>query len=199
LQELSLIVDETLATALLFALRRETLGLLRGVTPSEYKAAGFLHPHVDRSLLRKLVNPPLTPATVDAVGRAIENREIRSACLVSHTGRTVERDALPQAADYLVNLESVTTAVIAGIIEETIQLSARSIDSRIHVGTLLQEAFSDVGSAGGHSNMAGGQIPLGLFADWIGEEDEVTTITSQLVARRVFAALHLISDSTTSN
>jgi nanoRNase/pAp phosphatase (c-di-AMP/oligoRNAs hydrolase) len=199
LQELSLAVDEPLATALLFAIRRETLGLLRGATPSEYAAAGFLHPHVDRSLLRKLVNPPLTPATVDAVGRAIKNREIRSACLVSHTGRTVERDALPQAADYLVNLESVTTAVIAGIIEETIQLSARSIDPRIHVGTLLQEAFNDVGSAGGHSEMAGGQIPLGLFADWVDEEDAVATITSQLVAQRVFAALHLADNSAESD
>lgn len=198
LQELSLTVDEALATALLFAIRRETLGLLRGVTPSEYEAARFLHSHIDDSLLRKLANPPLTPATVDAVGRAIENREIRSACLVSHTGRTVERDALPQAADYLVNLESVTTAVIGGVIGKTIQLSARSIDSRVHVGTLLQEAFSDVGSAGGHSDMAGGQIPLGLFADWADEQDEVVTVTSQLVAQRVFAALHLVDDASES-
>jgi nanoRNase/pAp phosphatase (c-di-AMP/oligoRNAs hydrolase) len=194
LRELSLAVDEPLATALLFAIRRETLGLLRGVTSAEYEAAEFLHPHVDSSLLRELVNPPLTPATVDAVGRAIENREIRSACLVSNTGRTTERDALPQAADYLVDLENVTTAVVAGIIEGTIHLSARSIDPRIHVGSLLAEAFGDVGSAGGHSDMAGGQVPLGLFKEWADEGDELADVTSQLVAHRVFGALHLDDD-----
>lgn len=194
LRELSLDVDEALATALLFAIRRETLGLLRGVTPAEYAAAGFFHPHADISLLRELVNPPLTPATVDAVGRAIENREIRSSCLVSHAGRTTERDALPQAADYLVNLENVTTSIVAGIVEGTIHLSARSIDPRIHVGSLLGEAFNDVGSAGGHSDMAGGQIPLGLFEEWVDERETLAEVTSQLVARRVFGKLHLVDD-----
>lgn len=154
------------------------------MTSAEYEAGRFLHPYVDTSLLRKLSNPPLTPATVDTVNKAIENREIRSTCLVTHVGCTTERGPLPQAADCLVNLESVTTVVVAGIIEGTIHLSARSINPRIHVGTLLEEAFSDVGNTAGHSNMAGAQISLGLFQECTDGEDELTDITSHHVTAR---------------
>jgi hypothetical protein len=47
--------------------------------------------------------------------------------------------------------------------------------------------------------VGGGQIPFGLFADWADEQDEVVTVTSQLVARRVFAALHLVDDTSESH
>lgn len=53
-------------TALLFAIRRETLGFLRGVTSDEYDAAGWLHEHPDGALLRTLSTPSVTGATIDA-------------------------------------------------------------------------------------------------------------------------------------
>jgi len=66
----------------------------------------------------------------------------------SGIGRTSERDALPQAADYLTTLEGVETAIVFGIVKDGIQISARSTDSRIHIGNVLDGAFSDVGTAG---------------------------------------------------
>jgi nanoRNase/pAp phosphatase (c-di-AMP/oligoRNAs hydrolase) len=155
-RESDLALDPTLATALLFVIRRETLGFLRGVTGEEYAAAGFLHEHADRDLLRRLATPSVTGATIDAIADAIDNRTLRGSVLISHVGRTRERDALPQADDYLATLEGVETAVVFGLIEDGIQLSARSTDTRVHIGDVLQEAFADVGSAGGHREMAGG-------------------------------------------
>jgi nanoRNase/pAp phosphatase (c-di-AMP/oligoRNAs hydrolase) len=192
LRELDVDVGSDLATALLFAIRRETLGFLRGVTAAEYAAAEFLHPRSDESVLRRLANPAVTPGTVETIGHAIENRTIRGPVLVSHVGRTRERDALPQAADFLVTLEGVTTAVVSGVVEDTIQLSARSTEPGTNVGELLQDAFGDVGSAGGHDDMAGGQIPLGIFADWAGgdpeREGEMSSLVADVVAHRVFRA-----------
>jgi nanoRNase/pAp phosphatase (c-di-AMP/oligoRNAs hydrolase) len=46
-RELATEMDADLGTALMFALRRETLGFLRGVTSDEYGAAGWLHDHAD--------------------------------------------------------------------------------------------------------------------------------------------------------
>lgn len=122
-RELDVDVDATLATALLFAIRRETLGFLRGVTRAEYDAAGFLHDHADRELLRTLSSPSVSGATVDAIATAIGNRSIHGATLVSHVGRTNERDALPQAADYLATLEGVQTAVVFGVVDDAIQIA----------------------------------------------------------------------------
>ena len=187
-------LESSLATALLFAIRRETLGFLRGATEAEYAAAGHLHGPADRDLLRTLATPSVSGATVDAIADAIRNRDVRGSVLISHVGRTSERDALPQAADYLATLEGVQTAVVFGIVEDSIHLSARSTDPRLHVGTLLREAFGSVGSAGGHREMAGGEVSLGVFANY---EDtaQLVAMVEQVTTARLVAALNLSEES----
>ncbi|MFD1513404.1 DHH family phosphoesterase [Halomarina rubra] len=192
-RELDIQMQTSLATALLFAIRRETLGFLRGATEDEYAAAGHLHSLADRDLLRTLATPSVSGATVDAIAEAIRTRDVRGSVLISHVGRTSERDALPQAADYLATLEGIQTAVVFGIIDDSIHMSARSTDPRIHVGSLLREAFSNVGSAGGHREMAGGEVPLGVFAGYEDEERLVSMVV-QVITDRLVAALNLSED-----
>jgi nanoRNase/pAp phosphatase (c-di-AMP/oligoRNAs hydrolase) len=192
---LGLDLDGRLATALLFAVRRETLGFLRGVTAAEHEAAAVLHPHADSETLRRLASPPVTGATADALGTAIENREVRGSALISHVGRTGERDALPQAADYLVELEGVQTAVVFGIVEDHLELSGRTTDSRIHVGEVLADSFDDVGSAGGHREMAGGRVPLGIFAD-AADNERLVGFVEGIVTDRLVEGMNLPEDET---
>jgi nanoRNase/pAp phosphatase (c-di-AMP/oligoRNAs hydrolase) len=194
-RELGTEVDSALGTALLFAIRRETLGFLRGATPEEYDAAGWLHRSADAALLRTLSTPSVTGATVDSIASAIRNRTVRGSVLLSGIGRTSERDALPQAADYLATLEGVETAVVFGIIDDGIQLSARSTDSRVHIGQVLDAAFEDVGSAGGHREMAGGEVPLGVFADFTTDDHQLFAIVEQVVTNRLAAELNLSEEA----
>ncbi|MES3518497.1 MAG: bifunctional oligoribonuclease/PAP phosphatase NrnA [Natronomonas sp.] len=190
-RELGIDPDATLTTALLFAIRRETLNFLRGATRLEYDAAGFLQEHTDRELLQRLSAPSVTGATIDAIATAINNRSIRGAVLITHVGRTRDRDALPQAADYLATLEGVETAIVFGIVDGSIQLSGRSTDARVHIGDALKNAFDDVGSAGGHREMAGGEIPLGIFADYADDDAELLAIVERVVTARLVAQLNL--------
>ena len=185
--------ETSLATALLFAIRRETLGFLRGATEHEYAAAGHLHTQADLDLLRTLATPSVSGATVDAIAEAIRNRDVRGSVLISQVGRTSERDALPQAADYLATLEGIQTAIVFGIIDKSIHMSARSTDPRLHVGTLLREAFSEVGSAGGHREMAGGEVPLGVFAGYA-DEAQLVAMVEQVITDRLVGALNLAED-----
>lgn len=194
-RELNIDLDDTLATALSFAIRSETLGFLRGATRAEYDAAGFLHDLTDQELLRQISSPSVTGETLDAIATAIENRMTKGAVLISHVGRTTERDALPQAADYLATLEGVDTTIIFGIIHDAIHLSARSPDPRIHVGDVLREAFEDVGSAGGHHDVAGGEIPLGIFADYTTDDAQLLAIVEQVITARLVAGLKLSNKS----
>lgn len=177
-----------LATAMLFAIRRETLDFIRNVTETEYLAAYYLHPVVDADLLRKMDDPPLSEITLDAIGTAIQTRTAQSAYLVANVGRTTERDALPQAADYLLNLEGVETVLVFGINGSDIEVSARSTDSRVDLGSLLEDVFGDLGEAGGHDNMAAAKIPMGLYADACNgdREEDLLQITEDLIERRFF-------------
>lgn len=57
----------------------------------------------------------------------------------------------------------VMTVLIIGILDENIHLSARCKDIEMNIGKIMKEAFSDIGSAGGHRHSAGGEIPIDAF------------------------------------
>lgn len=188
IRELDISIDERLATALLFGIRRETLGFMRETTQHEYAAAHFLHKYADTDLLQRLSATMFSSNTLDATGRAINQRTVRGACLVSTVGQVSERDAIPQAADYLLDLEGIETAIVFGIVDESIQFSARTRDSSLHIGRMLEHSFNEEGSAGGHQHMAGGRIPLGVFAD-LSEDEGLVELTDEIVTERLFEAV----------
>jgi nanoRNase/pAp phosphatase (c-di-AMP/oligoRNAs hydrolase) len=190
-RELEVELEADLATALLFAIRSDTLDFLRGASRGDYDAAGHLHEFADQALLRQLSSPSVSGGTLDAISTAIDNRRVNNAVLVSHVGRTSERDALPQAVDYLVRLEGVQTAIVFGIVDDSIQISARSPDARVNAGKVLHQAFKDVGSGGGHHDVAGAEIPLGIFADYTSDDRHLLDIVKQVVTARLFAELNL--------
>ncbi len=193
-RSLNVDADSTLATALLFGIRSDTLNFLRGATRAEYDAAGFLHEHADRDMLRQLSSPSVSGATLDAIATAIANRMTRGAVLISHVGRTTERDSLPQAVDYLATLEGVQTAIVFGIVDRSIHFSARSPDPRVHVGRLLEETFGDVGTAGGHHDVAGGEVPLGIFADYTDDDEQFLEIVEDIITTRLGSELKISDD-----
>lgn len=193
LLELEVEVTVRLASALLFALHRERLDFVREPTEREYEAALAMYPMADLESLEQLYGSAFSPATIDAIGHAIAARDTRGSSLVASVGRTPETDALPQAADYLLNLEGIDTVLVYGLVGDAIRMSARSIDPRVNVGETLEEAFGELGAVGGHHDMAGGRIDLGLFADAPAEPDadDVLSFIGRRVERRFFDRLNL--------
>lgn len=191
LEALDVPLTERLASALLFALHRERLDFVRDPTEREYRAALAVYPEAGLEVLEQLYGSAFTPATIDAIGRAISNRERRSSAVVAGVGRTVETDAMPQAADYLLNLEGVDTVLAYGVVGDAIRLSARSIDPRVRIGETLEDAFGSFGTVGGHHDMAGGRIDLGLFADEGGDDDAMLSFVDHRIGSRFFDTLNL--------
>ena len=182
-------ISERVATALLFGIHRETLNFMRGATTYEHAAACALRPTANKDLVSTLSNSVFTPETLDGIGNAILNREVRGSCLVSFIGQITERDILPQAADYLLQLEGVSTTAVYGIVADQIHLSARTSNSRLHIGNLLDDAFGDIGSAGGHHDMAGGQLPVGLLGEVDTPDDIADDLIDRSVRKRLFDTL----------
>jgi nanoRNase/pAp phosphatase (c-di-AMP/oligoRNAs hydrolase) len=160
LQQLDVKIDAKLATALLYALKVDTKSFTRNVSPSDLKVAGFLSPFADEELIKKIESPPMTAYTMDVIGKAIVNREIREGVLFSSVGFVEERDALPQAAEFLMREKDIRIVGLCGIRGYNIHMSARNIDPNVHIGEALKKAFAKMGSAGGHATSAGVQIPL---------------------------------------
>ncbi len=160
LQALDLECSARLASALLFAIHRERLDFVRSPSKREYEAALTLYEAADLDAIDRLYGSAFSSATIDAIGRAVQSREQRGGTVVAAVGPTTETDAMPQAADYLLNVEGVDTVLTYGVVGRAVRLSARSLDPGVDIGASLSTAFDDVGSAGGHLDMAGGHVDL---------------------------------------
>lgn len=186
IQQLELPIDSLLATALIYGIKSDTSGFTRNTTSADWQAIAFLSPIVDMNILHQIDTPPRSLETIDIIGRAIRNREIKGSYLVSFVEFINDRDALPQAADLLLQLEGVDTALVFGITEDKIQLSARSRDSRVNIGMILEKTFGK--SAGGHATMAGGTIDLGIFSD-VSDRKALLKVTSDAVKKKFFSSV----------
>ena len=130
----------------------------------------------------------MSAETVNIIGKAIQNRKIRHSYLISNVGFIANRDALAQAADYLLNLEGVTVAIVIGMNDENIYVSGRSKDIRVNLGEAFRQAFDKIGSAGGHSTTAAAQIPLGLFSG-VKEKDTLIKLAEDAITKRFLAVI----------
>lgn len=186
-RQLNIKPTSQLATALLYGIRTDTNGFTRNTTSDDLSAASYLSPLVDVSILSQLESPPMSLETLDIIGRAIRNREIRGSYLASFVEFINERDALPQAAEMMLQLEGVNTVLIFGINEDKVQLSARSRDTRVNLGLLLQNAFGKL-NTGGHATMAAGTINLGILGD-ANDRTSLLKVTSDAVRKKFFSAV----------
>ncbi|MBB6645296.1 DHH family phosphoesterase [Halobellus ruber] len=186
---------ESLATALLFGIRIDTDDFAREVSTADFEAAAWLVSRADLSVLKRVESPSMTPEVVETLSRAIRNRDVRGDALASNVGAVRDRDALAQAADRLVTMNGIRIAVVYGFKDGMIYVSGRARGTDVDLGETLRDALDSIGSAGGHADMAGAQVPLGILDDADEDsEDELTEVVTDVVAGRLFETLE---DATT--
>jgi len=188
IRRLDVPLDEVTATALLFGIRVDTDEFTREVCPDDFAAAAYVLPHADLGTLDRIDSPSMSADTLETIGRAIQNRRRHGPALVSGVGRLSARDALAQAADRLLNLEDVTTTFVYGISEGTVYVSARARGTDIDLGETLRDAFGQIGSAGGHADMAGAQLSLGLLDSVDSDDESLTEVVDAVITDRFLEA-----------
>ncbi len=188
LKEMKITPSRTLATALFFGIKTETNDFKKNARTADFLASAFLYPFVDHELIEKMEGPAISTETLDILATAIKNRQVYSSFLISFAGYITNRDALPQAADFLLRLEGISTVLVFGILKDKVFISARNKDVRINIGDVLKRAFGDVGSAGGHAHAGGAQIPLGIFGD-VTDRDSLAKLVTEAIKRRFLNAL----------
>ncbi|GAA0243583.1 DHH family phosphoesterase [Haladaptatus pallidirubidus] len=187
LEHLGIDPAERVATGLLYGIRVDTKDFTREVSESDFEAAAFLLPHANTSTLERVESPSISPDTFDTISRAIRNRELDGTVLASCVGALSDRDALAQAADRLLNMDGVNVTLVFGFMQGTVYVSARARGTDVDLGETMRAAFGQIGSAGGHADMAGAQIPLGLLGE-VEEEEEssLSTIVGEIITDRFF-------------
>ncbi|MDY6966316.1 MAG: DHH family phosphoesterase [Halobacteriota archaeon] len=126
--------------------------------------------------------------TLDVLGEAIHNKHIKGSYLISNAGFILDHDVIPQAADYLLNLEGISTVVVFGLDEDQIFISGRTKDIRLNIANVMSKAFGDIGSADGHATISGAQVPLGIFSD-TNDKQALMELSEEAVLKRFFGVV----------
>ena len=193
LSMLGLDPDAALASGLLYGIRTDTQEFSRGVSVADFEAAARLVETADSGRLRQVESPTVTAETIETIGRAISNRSIESDALTSCVGRISDRDTLAQAADRLLDMDGVTTTLVFGYTDDTVFASSRARGTDTDLGEVMRKAFGRIGSAGGHADMAGAQIPLGILIEESTDEDR-EAVVAEVVTERFLEALGVTPD-----
>jgi nanoRNase/pAp phosphatase (c-di-AMP/oligoRNAs hydrolase) len=168
LRDLDVTVDDRVATALLYGIRVDTRDFSRDITGSDFEAAAFLLSRADMGVLERVEQPSISGDTVDTIGRAINDYDREGSIAISSAGRITHRDAIAQAADRLLMTDGVTVAAVFGFADGMAYVSGRTQGSDVDIGETMRHAFAGLGSAGGHTDMAGAQLAV----DTLGAIDE---------------------------
>jgi nanoRNase/pAp phosphatase (c-di-AMP/oligoRNAs hydrolase) len=177
-----------IATGLLYGLQTDTDDFSREVSGADFEAAARLVDRADNSALQRIESPSVTADTLETIASAIANRRVEEDVVTTGVGRISDRDALAQAADKLLEMDGISTTLVFGYTDETVYVSARSRGTDLDLGEALRDAFNQIGSAGGHAEMAGAQIPVGMLVEET-DEAERDEVIEEVITERFFETL----------
>ena len=171
MQSVAANVSERTATAMLYAIKSDTLFLSRHTHRADLEAFTFLYPLANAALVRKMEGAEITIERLEFVSRAIECGQSRNQVFAAHIGSAPREDLIPYVADFLLQLEDVKWSIISGLVNDTIVISVRNLGYSRNAGGFVKACFADVGNAGGHRAMAKAVVPVTAFRDKFGSLD----------------------------
>lgn len=184
-------VTQSLASALLHGISTDTADLTMRASERDVEAVSSLVSMADHDMLLKIKSPDMSNEAIETLGRAVENRKIRGAYVVSNVGYVKDKESIPQAADLLVMLEGVNTVLVFGVVGEDVVISGRNRDVGLNMGEIMQRAFGKDGPAGGRVTSGAARIPMGLFKDLTSEKKVLIEMIEASISSRFFEQLNL--------
>src|SRR4029453_19232386 len=109
-------ITQRLATALLYGIKADTLGLERGGPKADLEAFTYLYLLANHNALRRIERPALGEAALDALATGLAKRRITKGVFFSHLGRVATADLIPQFADFGLQAEGVEWSVVSGVV-----------------------------------------------------------------------------------
>jgi nanoRNase/pAp phosphatase (c-di-AMP/oligoRNAs hydrolase) len=148
-------ISERLATALLYGIRSDTLALSRRVTDDDLQAFVTLYPIANYNMLKQIERPELPAEFAKILSRALARMEVVDGLAVLNLGQVARDDIIVQVADFCLQFEGVEWVAVAGKLGSDLVIAVRNYGmSGDNAGDAVQNLFGDIGSAGGHRNMA---------------------------------------------
>jgi nanoRNase/pAp phosphatase (c-di-AMP/oligoRNAs hydrolase) len=156
-------ISERTATAMLYAIKSDTLFFNRHANRVDIEAFSYLYPLADAALIRKMEGAEITTERLDYVLKAKQHGRLSEQVFCAYVGHSAREDFIPYVADFYLQLEDVKWTIVAGVVGDNLIMSVRNLGYSRNAGEFVRKYFSDIGSAGGHRAMAKAVVPVAAF------------------------------------
>lgn len=155
----------SLANALLYGIKADTNSLARGGDKADFNAFHYLSPMTNPRVIGWIEKPSLPVGYFEDYYRGLSNAVLFRDVAVSDVGKIDSEAIIPELADLLLRIDGVCWSLCMGQMNNLIILSLRTTSRTYRAGNVLRRIIGRSGSAGGHREMAGGQVPLNDMTD----------------------------------
>ncbi len=180
-------INERLATALLYAIRTDTLLLDRPVSHADVEAFSWLFARANINQVRRIERPALPLETLELFAEGLKKARMEDKVVFSHLGEVSREDIVPQLADFCLQVEGMDWSAVSGVCGNELVMSVRNVGFVQKAGSVVKAAFGSLGSAGGHRSMAKAVIPLENLP--LDEHAKACDKTYRFIEDRFLAAL----------
>ena len=177
-------ISERTATAMLYAIKSDTLFFNRQANRVDIEAFSYLYPLSDATMIRNMEGAEITIERLQFIVKAHKNSRLCDQVFAAFLGDCPRDDIVPYVADFFLQLENVRWVAVAGIINGAFVMSVRNLGYQRNAGDFVRRYFADIGSAGGHRAMAKAVVPLAAFRHKFGEiaDNDMPDRIEQLVS-----------------
>ena len=162
-------ISERTATAMLYAIKSDTLFFNRQTNRVDLEAFSYLYPLADAQLIRKMEGAEVTRERLEYVITPNQNGTLFDQVFCGSLGPLPREDFIPYVADFFLQLENVRWTIIGGIVNDSFVISVRNLGYSKNAGEFVRRYFADIGSAGGHRAMAKAVMPVEAFRTKFGD------------------------------
>ncbi len=147
-----------LATAMMYALRTETIGREFRYSALDRSILVWLTKRVDPALLAEIENAPLEVEYYADLVLALQNAFIYDGTALCLLPRAEGPEIVGEVADLLIRCKGIRRVLCGAVVGDDLYLSARTGRSLDNAAELLQATLEGLGGGGGHPQRAGGKI-----------------------------------------
>jgi nanoRNase/pAp phosphatase (c-di-AMP/oligoRNAs hydrolase) len=164
-------ISERTATAMLYAIKSDTLFFSRHTNRSDLEAFTFLYPLADAALIRKMEGAEITMDRLQHVLKATQAGATSHQVFSAFIGEVTREDYITYTADFFLQLEDTKWTIVSGVVGDMLIVSVRNLGYSRNAGEFVKNAFADLGSAGGHRALAKAVVPMAKFREKFGALD----------------------------
>src|SRR5207248_6980618 len=107
-------ISERTATAMLYAIKSDTLFFNRQTNRVDLEAFSYLYPLADPQMIRKMEGAEVTRERLEHVIRAYQNGTLFDQVFCAFLGQLPREDFIPYVADFFLQVEDVRWTIIGG-------------------------------------------------------------------------------------